>query len=170
MLSIKYWVIKDTESLYFTISTLCIDSFWIFDDCIINSSRHFWRVPAWGHIVAAKSCKRAQIRSKTNLGILSLWFNFFDKVKVKRRKGVKKCKSDALLAKWFRLLPGISETNETKKVSNDLNVHNMKCCSVQEVSVFFNINFQPFLRSLKKRILAETEAFQYLNTSLYVTR
>ena len=122
-----------------------------------------------GRIVNAENCRRAQIRSKQSLDILSLGF-YFDKVKVKRRKEVKKCKSDALLAKWFRLLPRISETNETKKVSNDLNVHNMKCCSVQEVEFFSLIKFQPFLRSLKKRILAETEAFQYLNTSLYVTR
>ena len=77
LLSIEYWVLKDTESLYFTISTLCIDSLWIFDGCIINSSRQFWRVPAWGHIVDAKSCRQAQIRSKTDLDILSLWFFFW---------------------------------------------------------------------------------------------
>ena len=64
-------------------------------------------------------------QTQNKLGHFKFWI-FFDKVKVKRRKEVKKCKSDALLAKWFPLLPGISETNETKKVSNYLNIHNVK--------------------------------------------
>ena len=117
-----------------------------------------------GRIVNAENCRRAQIRSKQSLDILSLGF-YFDKVKVKRRKEVKKCKSDALLAKWFRLLPGISETNETKKVSNDLNVHNMKCCSVQEVKFFFKYKFSALSEIFEKADLSgdgSISIFEYI--------